>query len=107
MYLAIKWALVSFPPFYQMGSQFLVAGAVLGACAPARAPRGRGQRVARGAVMGTLLISGGYGFMASPKPAWLRLGGRLYRHRPTMVVLGEWPYGVRPDRRQALASPSD
>ena len=28
MYLAIKWALVSFPPFYQMGSQFVVAGIV-------------------------------------------------------------------------------
>lgn len=28
-YLAIKFALVSFPPFYQMGSRFLVAGLVL------------------------------------------------------------------------------
>jgi drug/metabolite transporter (DMT)-like permease len=28
-YLAIKFALVSFPPFLQMGSRFLVAGAAL------------------------------------------------------------------------------
>jgi drug/metabolite transporter (DMT)-like permease len=28
-YLAIKFALVSFPPFYQMGSRFLVAGLLL------------------------------------------------------------------------------
>jgi hypothetical protein len=29
-YLAIKWALVSFPPFYQMGTRFLAAGAAAG-----------------------------------------------------------------------------
>ncbi len=28
-YLAIKFALTSFPPFYQMGSRFLVAGTLL------------------------------------------------------------------------------
>jgi drug/metabolite transporter (DMT)-like permease len=28
-YLAIRWALVSLPPFFQMGSRFLVAGALL------------------------------------------------------------------------------
>ena len=28
-YLAIKFALPSFPPFYQMGSRFLVAGLLL------------------------------------------------------------------------------
>jgi drug/metabolite transporter (DMT)-like permease len=28
-YLAIKFALESFPPFYQMGSRFLVAGLLL------------------------------------------------------------------------------
>lgn len=33
-YLAIKWALVSLPPFFQMGTRFLLAGAVLMACGP-------------------------------------------------------------------------
>src|SRR2546427_10889166 len=28
-YLAIKWALISLPPFFQMGTRFLVAGALL------------------------------------------------------------------------------
>ena len=28
-YLAIKFALVSFPPFFQMGTRFIVAGTVL------------------------------------------------------------------------------
>jgi drug/metabolite transporter (DMT)-like permease len=104
MYLAIKWALVSFPPFYQMGSQFLVAGAVLGCVARLRgAAWPRASEWLGGAVMGTLLISGGYGFMAVAETS---VGSGLVvaftAIVPTMVVLGEWPYGVRPDRRQAL-----
>ncbi len=104
MYLAIKWALVSFPPFYQMGSQFLVAGAVLAGVARVR---GAGWPTAKewlgGAIMGALLISGGYGFMAVAETS---VGSGLVvaftAIVPTMVVLGEWPYGVRPDRRQAV-----
>jgi drug/metabolite transporter (DMT)-like permease len=104
MYLAIKWALVSFPPFYQMGSQFLVAGAVLALVARIR---GGTWPTARewlgGGIMGALLISGGYGFMAVAETS---VGSGLVvaftAIVPTMVVLGEWPYGIRPDRRQAL-----
>ncbi len=104
MYLAIKWALVSFPPFYQMGSQFVVAGAVLACVARVR---GAAWPTARqwlgGAVLGALLISGGYGFMAVAETS---VGSGLVvaftAIVPTMVVLGEWPYGVRPDRRQAV-----
>ena len=65
MYLAIKWALVSFPPFYQMGSQFVVAGAVLTVVARIRGSAWPNAREwLGGAIMGALLISGGYGFMA-------------------------------------------
>lgn len=103
MYLAIKWALVSFPPFFQMGSQFIVAGAVLAAFARSRGSfwPDRKQWLG-GAVMGALLISGGYGFMALAETS---VGSGLVvaftAIVPTMVVLGEWPYGVRPGRRQA------
>ena len=52
--------------------------------------------------MGALLISGGYGFMALAETS---VGSGLVvaftAIVPTMVVLGEWPYGVRPGRRQA------
>src|SRR5258708_33579308 len=56
-YLAIKWALISLPPFFQMGTRFLVAGALLPAwvgpvCHAGGAPRppvGAPRRV--GAVM--------------------------------------------------------
>ena len=103
MYLAIKWALVSFPPFFQMGSQFVVAGTVLALVARARgAAWPNAKEWLGGAVMGVLLISGGYGFMALAES---HVGSGLVvaftAIVPTMVVLGEWPYGVRPDRRQA------
>ncbi len=62
-YLAIKWALVSLPPFFQMGTRFLLAGAVLMAW----------MRIARGAAwpsrrqwkhalcVGALMLGGGMG----------------------------------------------
>jgi drug/metabolite transporter (DMT)-like permease len=104
MYLAIKWALVSFPPFYQMGSQFLVAGALLACAARTRGiPWPTARQWLGGAIMGGLLISGGYGFMAVAETS---VGSGLVvaftAIVPTMVVLGEWPYGVRPDRRQSI-----
>ena len=103
MYLAIKWALVSFPPFYQMGSQFMAAGAMLAIIARARGSAWpTGKEWLGGAIMGALLISGGYGFMAMAEGS---VGSGLVvaftAIVPTMVVLGEWPYGVRPDRQQA------
>ena len=102
MYLAIKWALASFPPFYQMGSQFVAAGVVLAAIARLRGSAWPNAREwLGGAIMGALLISGGYGFMALAESS---VGSGLVvaftAIVPTMVVLGEWPYGVRPDRRQ-------
>src|SRR2546428_4793105 len=40
-YLAIKWALISLPPFFQMGTRFLVAGGLLMAGVRVRGPGGR------------------------------------------------------------------
>ena len=102
MFLAIKWALVSFPPFYQMGTQFIVAGAVLtivariqGSAWPTR------NQWAGGAVLGCLLVGAGYGFLAVAETS---VGSGLVvafsAIVPTLVVLAEWRYGVRPDRRQ-------
>lgn len=72
-YLAIRIALVSFPPFFQMGTRFLAAGALLmgwvvwrrktgGAAAPAL-PTPIEWRNAL--VVGTLMLGGGMGMMAS------------------------------------------
>src|SRR2546426_1802978 len=62
-YLAIKWALISLPPFFQMGTRFLVAGGFLMAWMRllgqgGRAPRGGGGPARLG---GALVVWGGQG----------------------------------------------
>src|SRR3989442_14209504 len=73
-YLAIKWALISLPPFFQMGTRFLVAGAFLlagvGVLGPGGvAPPGGGGPGARGG--GPLAGGGGGGHRGAPA-----VGGR-------------------------------
>ncbi|MBS0366325.1 MAG: EamA family transporter [Proteobacteria bacterium] len=100
MYLAIKWALVSFPPFFQMGTEFVTAGALLalfarvrGAAWPSR------EQWFGGAILGLLLIGVGYGFTAA---AEISVGSGLVvtfiAVVPALIALLEWPYGVRPTK---------
>jgi drug/metabolite transporter (DMT)-like permease len=103
-YLAIKWALISFPPFHQMGTRFLVAGALLAAWV-----RWRGGRWPRrdewfsATVLGTLMLAVGYGLTAVAEQtvssglvvAFIAIG-------PALQAGFEWPYGVRPTRLEAL-----
>ena len=102
MYLAIKWALVSFPPFYQMGSQFLVAGVILAAVARRRgAAWPDGRQWFGGAVLGFLLLGAGYGGTAIAETSVS--SGLVVAFNavvPTLIALVEWPYGVRPAGRQ-------
>lgn len=103
-YLAIKWALVSFPPFHQMGTRFLVAGALLagwmrwrGAAWPDR------RRWVNAALLGALMLGAGYGLTAVAEQtvssglvvAFIAIG-------PALQAGMEWPYGVRPTRIEAL-----
>lgn len=61
-YLAIKYALISFPPFFQMGTRFLLAGAVLAAWMRWRGAAWPDARQWRNAlVVGTLMLGGGMG----------------------------------------------
>jgi drug/metabolite transporter (DMT)-like permease len=65
-YLAIRWALVSFPPFFQMGTRFLAAGVVLMAWVLLRGGRLPAWRDWRNAlVIGTLMLGGGMGLTAA------------------------------------------
>jgi drug/metabolite transporter (DMT)-like permease len=102
MYLAIKWALVSFPPFYQMGTQFLAAGALLAAIAHFRGAAWPDSRQwLGGAVLGALLLGAGYGFTAIAETSVS--SGLVVAFNaivPTLIALIEWPYGVRPTRQQ-------
>lgn len=64
-YLAIRLALVSFPPFFQMGTRFLVAGAVLMAWVRWRGGAWPGALQWRNALaVGTLMLAGGMGLVA-------------------------------------------
>lgn len=61
-YLAIKYALISFPPFFQMGTRFLFAGLVLMAWMRWRGAAWPTAREWRNAlVVGTLMLGGGMG----------------------------------------------
>ncbi|MEJ6002873.1 EamA family transporter [Paucibacter soli] len=65
-YLAIKYALLSFPPFFQMGSRFLVAGLVLALWMRGRgAPWPKPRQWLNAAVVGGLMLGGGMGGTAT------------------------------------------
>jgi len=65
-YLAIKYALLSFPPFFQMGSRFLVAGVVLALWMRGRgAPWPNRRQWLNALVVGGLMLGGGMGGTAT------------------------------------------
>lgn len=70
-YLAIRFALVSFPPFFQMGTRFLAAGVLLMAWVLWRARRGDAVRLPtrfewrNATIIGALMLGGGMGLTAS------------------------------------------
>jgi drug/metabolite transporter (DMT)-like permease len=97
-YLAIKWALVSLPPFFQMGTRFLAAGSVLALFAAWRGAHwpSRGQWLSA-AVLGGLMVLGGYGMTALAQThvssglivAYIAIS-------PALIALMSLAYGKRP-----------
>jgi drug/metabolite transporter (DMT)-like permease len=103
-YLAIKWALISFPPFHQMGTRFLVAGALLAAWVRWRgAVWPTGAEWINATLLGALMLGVGYGLTAVAEQtvssglvvAFVAIG-------PALQAAFEWPYGVKPTRLEAL-----
>ena len=102
MYKAIDWAQQSFPPLYQMGTQFVAAAGLLGAYALAR-----GQRLPRkdewlgAGVLGTLMLACGYGLtavaVASVASGLVVVFNAVV---PSLIAIGELPYGKRPSMAQ-------
>lgn len=102
-YLAIKWALVSFPPFFQMGTRFAAAGVLLGAFAWWRGARwpSRSEWFAA-VVLGLLMLGGGYGATAfAQQTVSSGLVVAFIAVVPAMVAAMQWPYGIRPGPLQA------
>lgn len=99
-YLAIKIALVSLPPFLQMGSRFLVAGAVLMAWMLWRGtPLPSAVQWRNALVVGALMLGGGMGGTAL---AEVSVGSGLVvafiAVVPLMIALISRAYGVKPAR---------
>lgn len=102
-YLAIKWALISFPPFHQMGTRFLVAGALLAAWVLWRGARwpNRAQWI-NATVLGALMLGAGYGLTAvAEQTVDSGLVVALIAIGPALQAAFEWPYGVKPTGMEA------
>ncbi|WGT65397.1 drug/metabolite exporter YedA [Variovorax paradoxus] len=102
-YLAIKYALVSFAPFLQMGSRFLFAGVLLAAWMRWRGaawPSGLQWRNAL--VVGSLMLGGGMGGTAH---AEVSIGSGLVvafiAVVPLLIALLNLIWGVKPTRLEA------
>lgn len=99
-YLAIRWALVSFPPFFQMGTRFLAAGVLLMAWVLWRGGKLPSVRRWRNALLiGTLMLGGGMGLTANAEQ---HIGSGLIAAFiavvPMMVCGWGLLFGQRPSR---------
>lgn len=102
-YLAIKYALISFPPFFQMGTRFLVAGAVLLAWMRWRGkPMPTSVEWRNALICGALMLGGGMGGTAVAETS---VGSGLVvafiAVLPLMIALVNLCYGIKPGRLEA------
>lgn len=102
-YLAIKYALISFPPFFQMGTRFLAAGGLLMAWMAWRgAPMPDARQWRHALVVGTLMLGGGMGGTAVAETT---VGSGLVvafiAVVPLMIALVNLLFGVRPRKLEA------
>ena len=102
-YLAIKYALISFAPFLQMGSRFLFAGVLLAAWMRWRGAAWPSRLQWRNAlVVGTLMLGGGMGGTAH---AEVSIGSGLVvafiAVVPLLIALLNLIWGVKPTRLEA------
>jgi drug/metabolite transporter (DMT)-like permease len=99
-YLAIHFALLSFPPFLLMGTRFLVAGALLfGWLKLRRVPNPAPRQWRDGGIVGVLLLGGGMGLTAvAQQYVSSGLTAVFIASAPLMFALwsglfGQWPSG--------------
>lgn len=104
-YLAIKFALVSFPPFLQMGSRFLVAGAALALWMRVvrRAPWPTLRQWLHATLVGALMLGGGMGGVAvAEQSVGSGLVVAFIAVVPLVIVLLNLLWRVRPGRLEGL-----
>ncbi len=109
-YLAIRYALVSFPPFFQMGTRFLTAGVLLLVLMLVRGEKWPSVSQWRNAlVIGSLMLAGGMGLTATASqtigsgliatfiavvPILVCAWGLLWGKRPTRLELAGMAVGM-------------
>ncbi len=114
-YLAIRFALVSFPPFFQMGSRFVVAGGLLMAFLYFRgekAPSFRNESTLspsqpwywrNALIIGTLMLGGGMGLVGvASQTIGSGLIATFIAIVPMMVALIGLAFGKRPSRLEIV-----
>ena len=103
-YLAIKFALISFPPFLQMGSRFFVAGALLAAWMRwvKRAPWPSARQWRNALLVGALMLGGGMGGTAyAEQSVGSGLVVAFIAVVPVMMAAGLMLWRVFPGRLEA------
>ncbi len=110
-YLAIRFALVSFPPFFQMGSRFIVAGVLLmvflklrGEKLPSFQKESNVPWYWRNAlIIGTLMLAGGMGLVGvASQTIGSGLVATFIAIVPMMVALIGLAFGKRPSRLEMI-----
>ena len=105
-YLAIRFALESFPPGFQIGSRFLVAGLLLLAWARfvRRSPLPTSREWRNGAVIGILMLGLGTGGCAfAEQTVGSGLVVTFVAVMPLLVTILNRFFGIRPRRLEVLA----
>ena len=102
-YLAIKYALLSFPPFFQMGTRFLAAGALLMAWLRWRGtPMPTRTEWRNALICGTLMLGGGMGGTALAETS---VGSGVVvafiAVLPLIIALLNLCYGIKPGRMES------
>jgi|SRR5579863_5445420 len=103
-YLAIKFALRGFPPFFQMGTRFLAAGAILLLWSVWRGqPLPTLSQWRNATIIGALMLGAGMGAAAyAEQTVASGLVVAFIAVTPALITLVNWPFGLRPSRRETL-----
>ena len=98
-YLAIKFSLVSFPPFLGMGTRFIAAGLLLLAWTWRRGSLPSGIQWRNGIIVGTLMLGGNVGGVAYAEQ-WVASGLAVsfIAITPAALAIASLPFGIRPTR---------
>jgi drug/metabolite transporter (DMT)-like permease len=105
-YLGIKWALASFPPFFQMGTRFLVAGGLLFSWSHwvRKSPVPSALQWRNALIVGVLMLVCGMGGTATAETS---IGSGLVVAfigvMPMMITAVNLFFGVRPARLEVVA----